>query len=35
METNSPDRVNQIVLLMLAILGFLLGAVGLYRFFAH
>jgi hypothetical protein len=33
METNSPDRMNQLVLFMLAILGFVIGVVGLYRYF--
>ena len=33
MQTNTPDRLNQRVLLMVAILGALLAIVGWYRFF--
>jgi hypothetical protein len=34
MQSNAPDRVNQIVWLMLAILGAFLAIAGWYRFFA-
>jgi hypothetical protein len=33
MQTNAPDRMNMRVLWMLAVLGAVLGIVGLWRYF--
>jgi hypothetical protein len=35
MQTNTPDRLNMRVLLMLAILGGILGVAGWLRFFGQ